>query len=188
MHAYKLNLRTCRWITNSQLSLQLFHWWDRNKNQWCFNYFSSAVTCSGEFVLYHNFCYRYFGHTHRPFHHAEKLCTRYRSSLVSIQSPHEEEFVVQLAENNTSFWIGLNDEDGPASHHKEGVFKWTDGNSLTDAVSYQNWSPGEPDNRRHLDCVKASHKGWAMAQGGCAASRLPFVCKKQGMLCRLLVP
>ena len=142
---------------------------------------ADAVTCSEDFVLHNNFCYQYFGHSHRPFHHAEKFCSHHKSSLVSIHSSQEEEFVVQLAENNTSFWIGLNDEDGPASYHEEGVFKWTDGNVLTDTV-FQNWRSGEPNNRRHLDCVKTSCKGWAMAQGGCAASRLPFVCKKQGML------
>lgn len=142
---------------------------------------ADVVTCSEDFVLHNNFCYQYFGHSHRPFHHAEKFCSHHKSSLVSIHSLQEEEFVVQLAENNTSFWIGLNDEDGPASYHEEGVFKWTDGNVLTDTV-FQNWRLGEPNNRRHLDCVKTSYKGWAMAQGGCAASRLPFVCKKQGML------
>lgn len=140
----------------------------------------SALTCINNFVLFDTFCYRFLGpEAKRPFHHAEKYCGRYHASLLSIHSDSEKEFVVQLAENNTAFWIGLNDEDGPELYHKEGVFKWTDGNAFAEASSYQDWRPGEPSNRRHLDCVKADHRGWAMAQGGCAASRLPFVCKKQ---------
>ena len=132
-------------------------------------------------MLFETFCYRYLGpEAKRPFHHAEKYCGRYRASLASIHSHSEKEFVVQLAENNTAFWIGLNDEDGPEVYHKEGVFKWSDGDAFAEATSYQDWSFGEPNNRRHLDCVKADVRGWAMAQGGCAASRLSFICKKQG--------
>lgn len=115
----------------------------------------------------------------RVFYHAEKQCAQFHSTLVSLQSYSEEEFVVQLAENNTAFWIGLNDEDGPSSNHTEGVFKWTSGEEHS-GVKYQNWKLGEPNNRRHLDCVKADASGWAMATGGCASSKLPYVCKKKG--------
>lgn len=99
---------------------------------------------------------------------------------MSLLSHGEEEFVVQLTANNTAFWIGLNDEEGPKTRHTEGVFKWTSGEEHDSQVQYQHWKPGEPNNRRHLDCVKADGEGWAMATGGCAASKLPFVCKKRG--------
>lgn len=89
---------------------------------------------------------------------------------------------MQLTDNNTAFWIGLNDEDGPATFHKEGIFKWTDGSSFSNLVSYHRWKPGEPINRNHLDCVKVDKVGWAMAPGGCSGSRLPFVCKRHGEL------
>ncbi len=101
---------------------------------------------------------------------------------MSLLGAEEESFVVQLAENNTSFWIGLNDEEGPASFHKEGIFKWSDGHLFDVAWSYQNWRVGEPNNRKYLDCVKVSRDGWSMALGGCGGSKLPFVCKKQGWL------
>ena len=99
--------------------------------------------------------------------------------MVSLLSHNEEEFVVQLAANNTAFWIGLNDDEGPETGHTEGVFKWTSGEEYSE-MKYQKWKTGEPNNRKHLDCVKADATGWAMATGGCAASKLPYVCKKKG--------
>ena len=132
-------------------------------------------------MLYGTSCYRYFGHeTKKAFHYAQKLCWRHQSSLVSILTSEEETFVVQLAENNTSFWIGLDDLDGPELKHKEGIFKWSTGESIEDTESYVNWQWGEPNNRQHLDCVKADFSGWAMASGGCASTKLPFICKKRG--------
>ena len=85
---------------------------------------------------------------------------------------------MQLAENSSSFWIGLNDEDGPDTSHTEGVFKWTDGSTFSG--SHQRWKFGQPDNHRHLDCVKADPSGWSMASGGCASPRLSFLCKRRG--------
>lgn len=145
--------------------------------------FQVSFTCTSEFTLHDGHCYRYFGaESRRAFYHAEKQCAHFHSTLVSLLSQHEEEFVVQLAANNTAFWIGLNDEDGPGSTHMEGVFKWTSGEEHSRSARniYENWKSGEPNNRRHLDCVKADASGWAMATGGCAASKLPFVCKKKG--------
>lgn len=88
---------------------------------------------------------------------------------------------MQLANSSTAFWIGLNDEDGPLSHHKEGTFKWTSGDEFSMNSSYHNWRQGEPNNKMHLDCIKVDGQGWAIAEGGCGAARLPFVCKKHGM-------
>lgn len=124
-------------------------------------------------------CYRYFGYDlKRPFHPAQKICSRFYSSLVSLHTVEEELFVVQMTDNNTAFWIGLNDEDEDNSLRREGTFQWLSGEEMT---SYHNWKAGEPTNRQHLDCVKVDHVGWSMAKGGCAASKLPFVCKKRGM-------
>lgn len=102
---------------------------------------------------------------------------------MSLHSSREEDFVVSLAVNQSGFWIGLNDEDGPGVVHTEGYFKWSLGDGqfdVTDPLSYCRWKPGEPANKRHLDCVKVDAAGWSMAPGGCAATRLPFICKKKG--------
>ena len=141
----------------------------------------AGMKCSSEFVLHNSYCYRYFGFGMRkPFHHAQKLCSRYESSLVSLHSWQEEHFVVRLALNVSGFWIGLNDEDDPGGTDKEGLFKWSSGELFE--PSYCRWKPGEPQNKKHLDCVKVDKYGWAMAPGGCGSSRLPFVCKKKGIL------
>ncbi len=139
----------------------------------------SSLSCGKHFSLRGSSCYRYFGQGW-GFHQARKLCARHKASLVSLIAAEEEKFVVQLAENNTSFWIGLNDEDGPTFFHKEGVFKWSDGQPFGEVGSYQNWKYGEPNNRKHLDCVKVDYAGWAMALGGCGGTKLPFVCQKRG--------
>ena len=84
-----------------------------------------------------------------------------------------------MTQNNSAFWIGLSDEDELNSIRREGVFQWSSGEHLS---SYVNWKFGEPTNKQHLDCVKADNSGWSMARGGCASSKLPFVCKKRGKL------
>lgn len=140
------------------------------------------MECSNHFILHGNFCYRYFGSgIRKAYHAAQKLCTRHQSSLVSLHSSGEEAFVVALAVNRSGeagFWIGLNDEDGPGQAHREGYFKWSLGEEAVS--SYCHWKPGEPNNKRHLDCVKVEVQGWAMAPGGCATAKLPFVCKRRG--------
>ena len=147
---------------------------------------SVGLWCSNHFVLHGAFCYRYFGvEVRKPFHHAEKLCSRYESSLVSLHNLGEEQFVLELGLNATTaaasgFWIGLNDQDGPGHAHGEGYFKWSGEEEIFTASSYCRWKTGQPDNKQHLDCVKVDGEGWSMAVGGCAASRLPFVCKKRG--------
>ena len=140
---------------------------------------TADLQCSNQFILYNLNCYRYFGSTSkRAYFHAQKQCHRHHSSLVTIHSHNEEQFIISLAETNTSFWIGLNDHDGPGTGHKEGVFKWGAGGTM----EYFNWRIGEPENKQHLDCVKADSVGWAMATGGCASTKLSFVCKKIGKL------
>ena len=144
--------------------------------------------CDKDFTLHNNFCYRYYGaEMRKPYHYAQKLCLRSQSSLLSLHSAQEESFVATLAGDHSEFWISLNDEDGPADTHREGYFKWgweeVEFNVAND--SYCHWKPGQPKNKHHLDCVKVDMQGWAMAPGGCAAAKLPVICKKKGMFsCR----
>lgn len=140
------------------------------------------LSCPAGFSLYNSSCYKLFGKTTRQtFYHAVKGCFSRHASLVSIHSAEEQEFVVQLAGNITAFWIGLNDhKEQEEKWSTNTVFKWTTGQVLNSSLSYHKWKPGEPINHKHKDCVKSDSIGWSVAQGGCGACKLPYVCKKQG--------
>lgn len=141
------------------------------------------MECANGFVLFERSCYLYSGHdVIKAFHQAEKACRRRAASLVSIHSSAEHDFVAQLTRYNASFWIGLNDADGPNDEHREGVFKWTDRNTLVEPQSYSRWKEGEPINQRHLDCIRSDAEGWSVAKGGCACTRLPYVCEMNACL------
>ena len=142
--------------------------------------FKDGLECANDFILHDGSCYYYSGQdANKAFHQAEKACRRRNSTLVSIRSSSEHDFVARLVHNG-SFWIGLNDADGPSQHHKEGVFKWTDGGSFVEVHSYSRWKEGEPQNHRHLDCIRSDADGWSIAQGGCATTKLPYVCEMNG--------
>lgn len=85
--------------------------------------------------------------------------------------------MIELVENETAFWIGLTDQTPNSDSTTETRFKWTDGNTLS---SHSHWRAGEPSSAAHLHCVQMDREGWALASGGCASTKLPFVCKKQG--------
>ncbi|CAI8017247.1 CD209 antigen-like protein E [Geodia barretti] len=129
------------------------------------------LTCAGNFTLWELACYSYSGpEVRRSFHQAQRHCSKLRASLASLLSPAEETFVLELTENESSIWIGLT-KQGSADR-----FMWTDGAELS---SHAGWREGEPDTAGHLHCAMADRGGWALARGGCASTKLPFVCKKQ---------
>ena len=140
---------------------------------------STVLTCAGNFTLRERACYSYPGQAvRRSFYHAERHCSRLQASLASLLSYDEESFVVQLVDKETPFWIGLTDQanDKNASAAR---FRWTDGADLT---AHARWRAGELIGAGHLHCVQVDREGWALARGGCASTKLPFVCKKQGEL------
>lgn len=74
------------------------------------------------------------------WHEGEQQARQIGCHLVSINTPGENEFVVQLIRSaygsDVLAWIGLTDEAA------EGHFVWSNG----EPVSYTNWAPGEPNN------------------------------------------
>lgn len=141
---------------------------------------TTTLTCAGDFTLRERSCYSFPGSAvRRSFHHAERHCTKLKASLTSLLSPAEENFVIELVENETAFWIGLTDRASSENTATETRFKWTDGRTLS---SHAHWRVGEPSSAVHLRCVQVDRKGWSLASGGCASTKLPFVCKKQGEL------
>ena len=132
----------------------------------------ATPTCAGNFTLRELACYSYSGsEVRRTFHGAQRHCSKLRASLASLLTPDEEWFVLQLTDNESSIWIGLT-KQGPGDR-----FRWTDGAELS---SHARWQEGEPSAAAHLHCAMADIGGWALARGGCASTKLPFVCKKQG--------
>lgn len=128
-------------------------------------------------MLHERSCYLYSGLSLRKsFPQAQRHCQRRHATLTSLLQPSEEAFAVRLAGNQTSFWIGLVDQ---STDEAEVRYVWTDGHSL---AGHSHWRGGEPSRQslRHSRCVQADHSGWALASAGCASTKLPFICKKQG--------
>ncbi|MBD2512496.1 hypothetical protein H6G91_35730 [Nostoc muscorum FACHB-395] len=65
------------------------------------------------------------------------------ANLVTINSQTEQDWLVSTFGGTEFFWIGLTDKV------TESQFKWINGETLT----YQNWSPGEPNNSGDEDYV-----------------------------------
>ncbi|MFM6908056.1 MAG: lectin-like protein, partial [Dolichospermum sp.] len=57
-------------------------------------------------------------------------------NLVTVNDAAENQFLVNTFGGTERLWIGLTDEV------TEGTFKWANG----EAVTYTNWSPGQPDD------------------------------------------
>ena len=62
-------------------------------------------------------------------------------NLVTVNDAAENQFLVNTFGGTEGLWIGLTDEV------TEGTFKWANG----EAVTYTNWSPGQPDNGGNQD-------------------------------------
>ena len=141
-----------------------------------------AAGCTENFTLSNNYCYQYFA-KHKAFHPAQQHCRSHSAYLVTIYSQHEQQFLHNLS-GGVAHWIGLNDAEGPAEHHVEGVFKW---DNDYEPINYQNWQQGEPKNKKHLDCVASNEMGWFMVISGCASAKLPYICKQGSGNCNYLV-
>jgi len=62
-------------------------------------------------------------------------------NLVTVNDAAENQFLVNTFGGTEGLWIGLTDEV------TQGTFKWANG----EAVTYTNWSPGQPDNGGNQD-------------------------------------
>jgi len=87
------------------------------------------------------------------------------SGLATVTSKEENLLVRKKVPRWANVWIGASD------HDKEGTFVWADGSG---AVTYTNWSPGEPNENGDEDCVVLYRNGrWN--DGNCGL-RNRFVC------------
>ena len=104
-----------------------------------------------------------------------KYADRLRQSLTELGSAAKQanfetcQFLFTFQEgkcHDSGVWIGLNDVS------TEGTFTWSDGS----AVTFTNWSPGQPSAAQKLeDCVKMSSSKWQDAWCG---TQLYSVCER----------
>ncbi|MBO1047822.1 MAG: hypothetical protein HEQ10_08740 [Dolichospermum sp. DEX182a] len=70
-------------------------------------------------------------------------------NLVTVNDATENQFLVNTFGGTERLWIGLTDEV------TEGTFQWANG----EAVTYTNWSPGQPDNANNEDYAELNFGG-----------------------------
>ena len=102
---------------------------------------------------------------------AKEFCRKSASSLTSVHSMEENQFISALARAKgaeKNFWIGLSDIE------KEGNWQWEDGSNW----SFSNWIPKQPNNAKgNQDCVAISSSSEQWADDPCEMQRF-VVCKK----------
>ena len=102
---------------------------------------SSCVdTCTNsDFIMVGSNCFKVYSEE-LNFDAANSQCNVVGATLATITGPGDDQFLSGLMQDNTGYWIGLNDRE------VEGIFVWQDGSSL----SYENWQSNQPDGG---DCV-----------------------------------
>lgn len=84
------------------------------------------------------------------FSEAEQMCKSHNSSMISIHSREEQDFILALGRQHYTLsgvhWIWLGATRN-ASDSKE--FQWRDGSGF----NFTNWRDGCPDNRQNENCV-----------------------------------
>lgn len=100
-------------------------------------------------------------------------CASWGAALVSISDSAENSFLTTTALAygwyggglNEMAWIGFNDAA------VEGTFEWVSG----EAVSYRNWSSGEPNDQGGEDCVCLNYTG--MWNDYPCTGTFPYICE-----------
>jgi hypothetical protein len=100
------------------------------------------------------------------WHVAKKLCEDLGGHLVDIETPEEEQFVMQLCGMHTqSAWLGATDEEVEDQWH------WTNGTALTNE-QIPRWNLTNEGGKEHHLCY------WQNSFGdGTAGTRLPYICE-----------
>ena len=94
--------------------------------------------------------------------------------MATVTSLEEDTLLTGLL-TMTNCWIGLNDIDN------EGTYMWVDGTAL----SYTQWSPGEPSNGDGIineDCTSVYSNGY-WNDAPCTNAYLCYICDTIGKYC-----
>ncbi|KAI8510743.1 hypothetical protein Bbelb_116590 [Branchiostoma belcheri] len=104
-------------------------------------------TCPAGYQRFQENCFKAFPETKPDYSWAMKACLKDEGFLAMPKDAATNAFLVQLknaVRNDVAFYIGLSDQNA------EGQWRFADGTAL---CSYNNWSPGEPNNRGNEDCA-----------------------------------
>ena len=82
-----------------------------------------------------NGSFYYYSQTINLWSQADSICNSLGGHLVTISDVAENNFINNFS-NGMGIWLGLTDENN------EGIFQWSNGDSLT----FTNWLPNQPDN------------------------------------------
>ncbi|XP_032220869.2 uncharacterized protein LOC5520052 isoform X2 [Nematostella vectensis] len=151
----------------------------KGKNGWNDNYlcaqrYPQPSGCPEDWQVHKvtniNHCYKLV-ETTMSWSDAEEACKRsFNSSLLSLASQSELDYVRNAVQDGNSVWIGFNDKG------REGRWEWTDRSPVT----FKNWSPNEPNNggfRENEDCAVMRWDDSRWTDFPCSVP-FKFICKK----------
>ncbi|XP_032763279.1 C-type lectin domain family 4 member D isoform X2 [Rattus rattus] len=81
----------------------------------------------------------------QTWHESERNCSGMSSHLVTINTEAEQNFVTQLLDEQSSYFLGLSDEK------VEGQWEWVDKTPFNPNMVF--WKVGEPNDYTEEDCV-----------------------------------
>ncbi|XP_035688952.1 alpha-N-acetylgalactosamine-specific lectin-like [Branchiostoma floridae] len=138
----------------------------------------TPASCPRCYTMWNGICYKAFRNG-KTFSDAAATCREDDGILAMPRDAETNAFLISLINQfassvlgpgYSSFWFGLHDR------WEDGIFEWEDGSALG---TYNNWAPGQPDNRRgNKDCVFYNHEtaGRMWAVNSCSR-QLFFICQ-----------
>jgi hypothetical protein len=128
----------------------------------------------------------------RSWVQAYDFCATRMSTLVSVESAEENQFVLDWITRmmlTDSVWMGANDRDTVTPGGREGTWVWGSGNNPVQFWNgdekgspvmsrYNDWDEGEPNNLNNEDCgVWASDHDYHWADRACTSTFKNLVCE-----------
>ncbi|CAG2187406.1 CD206 [Mytilus edulis] len=123
-----------------------------------------------DWLYFDGYCYFIKKYDSKNFKEASKLCYEKKSSLLSIHSQHESNWLLEQIHQKSDMWIGLN----KLNRQYEG-YRWSD-NSPVDFIS---WGSGKPSNTAVNKCVKIQSGSGRWEDFNCNRRIGGYICKRK---------
>ncbi|KAG9270570.1 hepatic lectin-like [Astyanax mexicanus] len=92
--------------------------------------------CEDDWTFFKDKCY-FASKLRKSWEDAEKNCVQRNAHLLVVNDAEEQDYISQVIEMGTNFWIGLVERE-------EGTWSWVDGTDYTKTKHF--WDDGQPDN------------------------------------------